>query len=360
MNFKPKFVIAIPITRDNANSIELCKVLVEMLERGQLHKLIVIDKTKSKRPLALISKMTKSPKISYFQEEKNETLFETMAKIQLDRGEWIAQVHDDDLVSGEIYFDNSVGELVTIMPLVKSGNGKKYDSIPLKRLVYWPLSSLISFTPWTVWNIFVEYLRAQGRSVSAGADFSFNRISQQIMSVMEMKSYTYFYNNQRWSSKNLTKKSIRDVMQRDGLPEFVDNHFFEIMQFIDCLALALWFERHLPNIKDSQLSDSAYDAICQSFRKHFVIKLKYIYVSLLLMICLRLSFIIKLRSFLDQQKSKQVILLKLIDIQKSKDSHDIAREILGVSQLPEFNLIKKRLNFFAAEILAVSPKYKME
>ena len=105
----PEIVLIFPITRDFESSSEKWRLVLEFIEDSEISALVVIDKTEqaSARDYFMNHFKIKDKRLFVLPRSIEDTLFDTVGEINLDKNMWIIQLHDDDHWNGKITLPKS-------------------------------------------------------------------------------------------------------------------------------------------------------------------------------------------------------------------------------------------------------------
>ena len=94
----PEVVLISPITRYDSSSDSKWRAVLEILEKSEVATLVVIDKTEEGRATDFFMNNFEYSDKQLFVLPRSiqDTLFDSVGEIMLDKNMWIMQLHDDD------------------------------------------------------------------------------------------------------------------------------------------------------------------------------------------------------------------------------------------------------------------------
>ena len=345
-----KYVILFPVTKENRNSKALFSLLYEMVNNKDLDRLIILDKSSSGYFSKFCFSLPTTPQIECRRIESQESLFDTLKRVEIHENEWVAQVHDDDSISGNLNHDQSENVLICMAPKIRIRTRFKVRELLLDELRGWPMSSLFSFIPWYFWNEFASYLREQQSPSSATSDVAFQYASRNILDFTEMSSYVYTYNNHNWSTARSRRRNIRKIMNFEGYAETVPLMLFHILQLVECLVLVLWISQNTNYVVNQDLKKTTFNRIRLSRRSYIAANLSAMiqHLTLAFLSIGRINPQLENRYSLIERRLKLSSIIR--KVHKCKNSRNLERLLRQLINQGELAQIKRRLDFFCLQL----------
>ena len=238
---KPEIVLIFPITRDAERSIEKWGTVLKFVENSEINTLLVIDKTEqgSATEYFMSHFELKNKALFVLPRSINDTLFDTVGEIIIDKNMWIIQIHDDDHWSGRItlpdvpdpgtvYFSNFY------LHSEAEGMVQIDDFSMPNRIVF-------SLVPSIIWNRFSKVVQDQKYHVAGSFDFTLNVMTQLSCKFKYQPGFEYFWKDDNWdTSKNsighLTRLAERDGWEGWSSPEIANfNRSIDSLASINCI-----------------------------------------------------------------------------------------------------------------------------
>lgn len=355
----PRLVVVFPVRHDNHISRTTFQDLCQQTVKKHIYRLIVIDKTGGTFFESKIKEFKTLSNLCYLKRSCNDNLFMSLREITLLQGEWLAQVHDDDCIEGKIEFSGEAGGGVQITPVIYTRKRNfKRKLIRFEELDNWPMSTLFSFTPWSLWNEFANYLRAQGKFVSATSDIGLNYVASQLLLRKEMQSYIYTYDVSKWANRYSRVKSMKAIMLSEGFAKESDLSFMHLIQLVDKFALSIWLEKFAKFKVEKSLAESSFRLIKFSWRQTLshLIALAASKITFLLLANISRVFSNPIELSVWQQKI--FIKSKFREVQKCNSSHQLAHILMDLVNNTHSSEVTQRLNFLTSQILSFPELFK--
>lgn len=209
-------VILFPVRRVHDKSKVLWNKIGELINSNSTLRLVLIDKTINSEATKFFLSLGMNGKIQFLQCDPTESIFLSQSKIKLPSDHWVSQIHDDDDFAGQVIFPSRANNSSVLQPKIRITTPRLATmsyKVPKSKL---PASILFSFIPSEIWNLFTDYIRAQGEECSPSLDVALNFVCEKKFQFVEMPSFEYIYHYEHWQSRKHAKKSISNYMDHDG------------------------------------------------------------------------------------------------------------------------------------------------
>jgi hypothetical protein len=300
----PEIVLIYPIIKSDQQSIANWQKLLAYFNDSSIKSLVVVDKTETKIAIDYFNQnFTHTNKYIYFMPRSpDDTLFDTVGEVVLDKNMWIIQIHDgDDEWTGDInpsilvdentvYFSDYFRYSLKNSPVIQ-----KDFSMP-NRIVF-------SLVPTNLWNIFVRIIQDQKHHVAGSSDFTLNFMAKVFAKFQYFPGYSYYWNEENWISRRIATIHLKKLALADGWKSFSSPEIAIICRTIDCLVSL----NYLKDIGDSKSMQRRSEELLASF------KLSRIRIHMYNFEILRLTIVLRLRSCF--YKSVGCNKMKLLDTQ---------------------------------------------
>ena len=233
----PEIVLIYPIIRSDEQSIANWQKLLVFFNKSSIKSLVVIDKTETNIAIDYFNQnFSDTNKHLYLMPRSLEdTLFDTVGEVVLDKNMWIIQIHDgDDKWRGDInpsilvdtntvYFSDYFKYSLENSPVIQED-----FSMP-NRIVF-------SLVPSNLWNVFVRFIQDQKHHVAGSSDFTLNYMAKVFAKFQYFQGYSYYWNEENWISRRIATIHLKKLAQADGWESFSSPEVAIIARTIDCLV----------------------------------------------------------------------------------------------------------------------------
>jgi hypothetical protein len=212
----PEVVLISPITRYDSSSSSKWRAVLEILEKSEVATLVVIDKTEEGRATDFFMNNFEYSDKQLFVLPRSiqDTLFDSVGEIMLDKNMWIMQLHDDDNWKGKICLPMKADyKTVYYSDFYLFSNSKG-----LTRFLDFSLPNRIVFSlvPSVLWNRFSKLIQDQSYHVPGSFDFTYNLMARLSCKFEFLGGFNYEWNDNNWKSSKDSKSHLIGLAQKDG------------------------------------------------------------------------------------------------------------------------------------------------
>jgi hypothetical protein len=233
---EPEIVLVFPITRDIQENPEQWIKVLSVIDGSMVSTLIVIDKTQQKTATRFFMEKFEfdGKKLIVLPRNIEDTLFDSVGEIVLDKDIWIMQVHDDDHWSGIIKLPKDVdNDTVYSFNFFLQSTSKGLIQVNNYSM---PNRIVFSLVPSKIWNRFSKLVRDENYHVAGSFDFTLNKMAQLACRFDHQPGFEYYWKDDNWdTAKNATAHLTR-LAERDGWKEWSSPEIANINRSIDSLA----------------------------------------------------------------------------------------------------------------------------
>jgi hypothetical protein len=213
---RPEVVLVSPITRYDKSSRDKWRAVLEILEKSEVATLVVIDKTEEGRATDFFMNNFEYSDKQLFVLPRSiqDTLFDSVGEILLDKNMWIMQLHDDDNWKGKI--------CLPVMADYKTVYYSDFylfsNSKGLTRFLDFSLPNRIVFSlvPSVLWNRFSKLIQDQSYHVPGSFDFTYSLMARLSCKFEFLGGFNYEWNDNNWKSSKDSKSHLIGLAQKDG------------------------------------------------------------------------------------------------------------------------------------------------
>lgn len=358
--YEPKFVIVCPFTKFTDKQEKLLSKIIRLASRDSVSRILLIDKTIDSKVEKAYRNLVAYENVTCVVRSREESLFASLSCVNLNEGEWIGQIHDDDDFQGSLGFSRLTGAKEILRPTIKISSNEHPRLSTSLELVTSPAFILFSFLPSPIWNQFAGYIRAQGKNCSPALDVALSFITSLICEFKELETYTYIYNSDNWLGRFNRIMSIRRYMQFDNWGSFSGQVMAEFSNQMDKLGLAVWLEREQFASRGLRLAPIALDSLSPSKWHLYRIKVAALVMNTIAKssrffrpFCFR-----NLPDFIGFVARRQSIYSTVVGIYQSRDLYEIAGYLERLLVIDEIQPLHTRISFWIENLKSVPNQSK--
>lgn len=347
----PEIVLIFPITRDISKNSEKWKSVLEFVENSAIGTLLIIDKTELRSASAYFMDQFhfSNKRLVVFPRSINDTLFDSVGEIVLDKNMWIIQLHDDDKWNGtitlpEVAQPNSVYFSDFYLESDTKGKHKINDYSMPNRIVF-------SLVPATLWNRFSKLIQDHQYHVAGSFDFTFNLMAHLTCKFIYQPGFEYHWKDDNWDTSKNAIAHLTKLAQSDGWQEWSSPEIANFNRTIDCLSSL----KYIDDLAGSKIINEEVQRLLLSLRPGIKKKFKYLVFIPLLKLEIMLKRIVirtnKQKKFSTKLQSEQLSLLKFIVMSwRVKSLADVIDCITFLESTKNFDALKLRFQFWKQSI----------
>lgn len=232
----PNIVIIFPVTRENRNSITTWSEVLRLATTSMALWLIVVDKTEtgSAEKFFQANFNPQGANLAVMRRSIQESHYESLGEIELDKNLWVMQVHDDDEWRGQLELPKSVDSRSIYFSrfIVKSSGGRLIEEDGFTT----PARILFSLLPTFLWNSFRKMVQDQGFHVAGSLDSTLNQMALLTCNFVFVENFTYYYDNRNWEDSRSSRKHLTKLSLSDGWAHWASPEIAVLNRLIDNLA----------------------------------------------------------------------------------------------------------------------------
>lgn len=232
----PEIVLIFPVTRDISQNPSKWREVVNFVETSKIGTLLVIDKTQtgSATDFFMNNFNLSGRQLIIFPRSIEDTLFDSVGEIILDKNMWVIQLHDDDIWKGRLKLPpNPDSETVYFSDFYLAselnGTSKIQDFTMPNRIVF-------SLVPSMIWNRFSKLVHAQNYHVAGSFDFTLNLMAQLTCRFEYQSGFEYFWKDDNWDTSKNSIAHLTELAVSDGWEEWSSPEIANFNRSIDSLA----------------------------------------------------------------------------------------------------------------------------
>ena len=232
----PEIVLIFPITRDFESSSEKWRLVLEFIEDSEISALVVIDKTEqaSARDYFMNHFKIKDKRLFVLPRSIEDTLFDTVGEINLDKNMWIIQLHDDDHWNGKITLPKSpIPETVYFSEFYLYSDKKSSVKIDNYSM---PNRIVFSLVPTMIWNKFSSLVQDQKYHVAGSFDFTLNLMAQLTCKFEYQPGFKYYWKDDNWDTLKNAIAHLTRLAESDGWEDWSSPEIANFNRSIDSMA----------------------------------------------------------------------------------------------------------------------------
>jgi hypothetical protein len=209
-----KIVIILPVSRIGSTYQRKWEKVIKLAIESKVAALVVIDKTQDFSATDYFLKNIKTGEFQLYLAEGSieHSMYESQSAIKLGKNLWIIQLHDDDTWSGKLTLPKHCHELDVYPSKFKIADLPHRHS-PEKD---YPPKILFSLIPANIWNLFTNFIKAQGSHSAGSLDHTLTFITNSICAKKFVMDFEYVYNDDHWRSRSVATKYLLNLTKIDG------------------------------------------------------------------------------------------------------------------------------------------------
>lgn len=343
----PEIVLIFPITRDISKNSEKWKSVLEFVENSEIGTLLIIDKTELRSASTYFMDYFyfSNKRLVVFPRSINDTLFDSVGEIVLDKNMWIIQLHDDDKWNGtitlpEVAQSSSVYFSDFYLESDTKGKHKINDYSMPNRIVF-------SLVPANLWNRFSKLIQDHQYHVAGSFDFTFNLMAHLSCKFVYQPGFEYHWKDDNWDTSKNAIAHLTKLAQSDGWKEWSSPEIANFNRTVDCLSAI----NYIKDLSDSETIAAEIRKLLLSFRPSIKKRIKYgvLFPILKVEIELRkiLFFATKSKHFNSELQTEQMNLYRFIVMSwRIKTLGDVIDSINFLDSMKNFKALKLRFQFW--------------
>jgi len=343
----PCLVILFPVRRIHEKSKVLWRKVASLGNSDSVLGLVLIDKTPRQEASEFFLGLVLKEKLTVLVCDPEESIFASQSRVSVPPNSWVSQIHDDDDIFGDLTLPPYVSKNNVLQPTIRLTHSKFGSVISKAKELHIPAFTLFSFIPSEIWNLFASYVRAQGEECSPSLDVALNFTCSKLFHQVQLPSFQYHYNYERWYTKKSSKIAITNYMLFDGWGIHCDFVTAEFASQIDKLLFSIWCERF-------EIANSSIGLSHIAFKSIFPTKKHIANIRFRVAVYHWSSVIFRILRKIDASKTRteRAKLLSLIAKAYScNSSYELALTLSKISELSTLTRMKERFEFWASELL---------
>lgn len=212
----PEIVLVMPVTRSEGWSSSKWKAAIEFVESSEIKTLILIDKTRDATATEYFLNNFSLPTRNLYilPRSINESHYESLGSIKLDKNLWLMQLHDDDEWEGHIKLPEKIDPDAAYYSrfFIKNKNKVFVEENDFS----YPARINFVLTPAHIWNKFACIVEDQKFHVAGSMDSTLNLMVQLSCKFVPISSFSYFYDNHNWANRRASRVSLLKLTEKDG------------------------------------------------------------------------------------------------------------------------------------------------
>ena len=233
---EPEMVLIFPITRGGEGNSKKWQTVFDFFAESQIKILVVIDKTEERTAtdFFLTNFELVNKRLLVLQRSIEDTLFDSVGEIVLDKNMWVIQTHDDDRWSGKITMPE-VSNLETVYSYDFYLQSKTKGTIEIEDYSM-PNRIVFSLVPSRIWNRFSKLVRDQNYHVAGSFDFTLNRMAQLTCKFEYQSGYEYHWKDDNWETSQSSIAHLTRLAESDGWKQWSSPEIANFNRSIDSLS----------------------------------------------------------------------------------------------------------------------------
>jgi hypothetical protein len=343
----PEIVLIFPVTRNSMKSSEKWKQVLKFIEESEISILVVIDKTEKGSASSYFMNHFEilGKQLFVLPRSIEDTLFDTLGEIILDKNMWILQLHDDDHWRGKVAVPEDAREKAVYFSDFYL-NSETKGSIRIEDFSM-PNRIVFSLIPSFVWNQFSRLVRDQKYHVAGSFDYVLNNMAQLVCEFEYKPGFLYYWKDDNWNTPNHAVAHLTTLTRNDGWENWSSPEISIYNRTIDSLASLNYIKECLSPLQVKLEIETKIKGFVPSLRK----RIKYNVYILGLSVILKFYKLVFTAVGAFGQRSfkleKQLIFYQFIKQSWKIDSiDDLIKSIDYIEFLGGFKRLQDRFQFW--------------
>lgn len=353
----PEIVLIFPVTRDISQTPAKWSEVLNFVEASKIGTLLVIDKTQTGSATDFFMNSFEMPdrQLIVFPRSIEDTLFDSVGEITLDKNMWVIQLHDDDVWKGKLQLPpdpdpSTVYSSDFFCSSELNGTSKIQDFTLPNRIVF-------SLVPSMIWNRFSKLVHAQNYHVAGSFDFTLNLMAQLTCRFEHQSGFEYYWKDNNWDTSRNSIAHLTKLAVSDGWEEWSSPEIANFNRSIDSLASLNSIADLLDSTKITNWIAQIINGLMPSKKR----RLKYGISIPILSALTKLQGIFIVNTKVNAQKSgefqKRLSLYKFIKkTWQIKSIDDVIGEVEYIKSLSGFNILQARFLFWNQALIELKER----
>lgn len=343
-----KIVIVLPVSRIGSTYQTKWDEVIKLAIESKVAALVVIDKTKDFLATDYFQEKTKTAEFQLYLAEGSleHSMYESQSAIKLAKNLWIIQLHDDDTWSGQLSLPKHSHELDVYPSKFKIAALPRWRS-PDKN---YPPKILFSLIPGNIWNLFANFIEAQGAHTAGSLDHTLTLITNSICTKKFVMDFEYLYNDAHWRSRPVATQHLLNLTITDGWGKLSSVDIAMFNRTVDGISAMQYFKCMVGQEEFNKSEKLLYKMFIPSIKRKIYISVRLFLTFVFTKIDLYVSAVFKFEPkscYLDEL-FKYRFLRATWKIETNQDLIEMIRILIKDNSFP---LLSQRFEFWMSQLI---------